>query len=551
MKIGILYICTGKYKIFWKDFYLTCEKNFITEAEKHYFVFTDSPEIDFENDNKNIHRIYQANLGWPDNTLMRFEMFSRVMDKLLGFDYIFFFNADLICLDKIIATDFLPAGNDNLVATLHPGYFKAKRNEFPFEIRESSTAYIAKNSGRHYFAGGLNGGKTKDFLQAITKMKENIEIDRKNNIVAVWHDESHWNKYLENREDIKILDPGFLYPESVIIPFKKIIMIRDKRKYFNYKEIGKNTEAQDIGLLQKIKEKIEKNGWIQRSTIWQILKKWLNRINLFRTIYRFDKWQAFKNYLRNDNDYVRVKKEINHYKSKGIFNFNGVKLPYSVITPDAYLNVLKPHIEGIKYNSESINKFYLEQKNKYPTLTYWKDNYLSRVPDYIGSHIICHGFTYFFREIDVNKGDVVIDLGAAPGDFSAVCINKGASRVYAFEPEENNSSNLSVVSKLNENKIEIIRKYCGTETNIENNSISLDDFAKENNLTKIDFIKADIEGAEANAIMGAKNILKKYKPKLSFCTYHSIDDEKNIIKAILDGNPDYKIYKEKGIVYAY
>ena len=75
MKIGILYICTGKYTIFWKDFYLSCEKHFIPEEEKHYYVFTDSKEIDFETENSNIHRIYQENLGWPGNTLRRYEMF--------------------------------------------------------------------------------------------------------------------------------------------------------------------------------------------------------------------------------------------------------------------------------------------------------------------------------------------------------------------------------------------------------------------------------------------------------------------------------------------
>ncbi|MES2416414.1 MAG: glycosyl transferase, partial [Patescibacteria group bacterium] len=63
MKIGILYICTGNYTIFWKEFYLSIEKNFINDIEKHYFVFTDNDQIDFENENPNIHRIYQKDLG--------------------------------------------------------------------------------------------------------------------------------------------------------------------------------------------------------------------------------------------------------------------------------------------------------------------------------------------------------------------------------------------------------------------------------------------------------------------------------------------------------
>ena len=56
----------------------------------------------------------------------------------------------------------------------------------------------------------------------------------------------------------------------------------------------------------------------------------------------------------------------------------------------------------------------------------------------------------------INKGDVVIDLGAAPGDFSAVCLQKGASKIYAFEPEKAAIYSLEKTSALNGGKIEII-----------------------------------------------------------------------------------------------
>jgi len=551
MKIGILYICTGKYTVFWKDFYLSCERNFISEADKEYFVFTDSPELEFEKENKNVHRIYQENLGWPDNTLMRFDMFSKVREKFADLDYIFFFNADLVCLEKITAADFLPGSNENLVAVLHPGYFDKKRSKFPYETKKISSASIDTSSGKYYFAGGLNGGKTSFFLQAILEMKKNIELDKKNGIVAKWHDESHWNKYLEKRTDVKILHSGYLYPEASAIPFKKMILVRDKRKYFSYQVAGKKESGFSINSFKKVKTAIENIGFIQRSLIWQLMKRWINRLNLLRTIYRNDKKNAIKIYLKNDYEYAKIKREIDSFKVGNRYDFGGVKLPLSVITADTFLNVLKPAVEKVKYETTEIEKFYVEQKNKYKTLVYWKDNYLDREPDYIGGHIISHGFTYFFKEIDIDKDDVVVDLGAAPGDFSAVCIQKGASQVYAFEPEENNSSDLGKVRILNGNKIEIVRKYCGAETNELTNTISLDDFARKSNITKIDFIKSDIEGAEAKALIGAKNILKTQKPKLAFCTYHSMNDERDIEKAILDGNPNYKIYKEKGVLYAY
>lgn len=64
-KIAILYVCTGEYVIFWKDFFTSCEKYFIPEMRKEYYVFTDSDAIEFENENTHIHKIFQKNLGWP------------------------------------------------------------------------------------------------------------------------------------------------------------------------------------------------------------------------------------------------------------------------------------------------------------------------------------------------------------------------------------------------------------------------------------------------------------------------------------------------------
>lgn len=48
MKIGILYICTGKYEKFFDEFFSSFEEKFLTNHEKYYFVFTDSNRL-FEN----------------------------------------------------------------------------------------------------------------------------------------------------------------------------------------------------------------------------------------------------------------------------------------------------------------------------------------------------------------------------------------------------------------------------------------------------------------------------------------------------------------------
>ncbi len=67
---------------------------------------------------------------------------------------------------------------------------------------------------------------------------------------------------------------------------------------------------------------------------------------------------------------------------------------------------------------------------------------------------------------------------------------------------------------------------------------TLDNIIKE----KVDYIKLDIEGAEQDAIDGAKETILKYKPVLAICIYHKAEDWYKIPEKILAIDSDYKIY---------
>lgn len=58
----------------------------------------------------------------------------------------------------------------------------------------------------------------------------------------------------------------------------------------------------------------------------------------------------------------------------------------------------------------------------------------------------------------------------------------------------------------------------------------------------IDYIKADIEGAEYEMLDGAKTTLQSYKPKLNIAAYHRAEDIFRLILKINEINPEYKIY---------
>jgi FkbM family methyltransferase len=180
---------------------------------------------------------------------------------------------------------------------------------------------------------------------------------------------------------------------------------------------------------------------------------------------------------------------------------------------------------------------------------------------------------YEYKYVQIEKGDIVIDAGANIGEFSALAGIKGA-QAFAFEPMPDIIENyLSKTAKMNPN-IEIceyalsdkkedivfnvnlfggasfVRKL-SKSNQIKVKSIDLGTFVKKNNLNRVDFIKADIEGAEIYMLMGAKNVLREFAPKLALCIYHLPDDPKVLRELILDANPNYIIEEKWKKMYVY
>jgi hypothetical protein len=229
MNIGVLIICTGKYNIFFEKLYESSEKYFLKNHNKTYYVFTDNEIIE----KNNIVKIHQNNLGWPDNTLKRFEMFSRVSEILHKEDYLYFLNANMLFLDYV-DEEVIPSENQGfLMGVNHPGFFNKPVQSFTYERRKESVFFIAPNEGLYYYQGCFNGGRSDKFLEMSKELEKMINLDLKNNIVPIWHDESALNWYYLKKNPL-IVDCSYAYPEGWEIPFSKKILQRNKQNYGGY-----------------------------------------------------------------------------------------------------------------------------------------------------------------------------------------------------------------------------------------------------------------------------------------------------------------------------
>jgi hypothetical protein len=228
MKIAILYICTGKYSIFWDDFYKSSEQFLLPDHCKHYFLFTDSNEITSKD---RIHKIYQSKRGFPLDSLLRFEMFMTITEELKSYDYVFFFNSNILFVSNV-GNEILPDdSHEGIAGFLHPGYYNKKVFWFPYEKRKKSTAYISpKTEKLKYFMGAANGGRSKDYLKLIETCYKNTKSDWQKGIIANYHDESHLNRYVAGKQILE-LSPAYLYPEDSKLKFDPKILIINKAKH--------------------------------------------------------------------------------------------------------------------------------------------------------------------------------------------------------------------------------------------------------------------------------------------------------------------------------
>lgn len=225
MTIGILYVGIGRYIQFWDEFYTSCEKYFLPQAEKKYFVFTDHSLVA----PPNVKVVFQEDLGWPKNVLFRYRFFLRIKEELESFDYLFFFNGNTKFLKPVSPEEFLPDGKDNFLTGL-VWYINEKKpvDKYPYERRPVSRAYIPYDEGMHYYQAGLIGGKSEYYLELLEKCDEWTESDLKQDIVPVWHDESYLNKYLLDKQ-IKILNTEYGRPGQWSFPKNPKIIFRDKK----------------------------------------------------------------------------------------------------------------------------------------------------------------------------------------------------------------------------------------------------------------------------------------------------------------------------------
>ena len=119
----------------------------------------------------------------------------------------------------------------------------------------------------------------------------------------------------------------------------------------------------------------------------------------------------------------------------------------------------------------------------------------------------------------IEKGNVVVDIGVAEGNFSLQVIDR-VSRLYIIESDDGWIEALRETFRDYKEKVIIIQKFVTSVD--EGKYATLDSLIEE----PVNFIKMDIEGNEWDALLGAEKLIGRSKNlKCAVCAYHGDFDE--------------------------
>ena len=270
----------------------------------------------------------------------------------------------------------------------------------------------------------------------------------------------------------------------------------------------------------------------------------LNNLNFYNIIF------LNKDFTKYNDGFIISEELYKKYKiSKKIFETKNEQKLYKML----FLNILS----GFKNNKKLLD-FNQKLRKKY-----FKNEICPQYCEYLNKDVI----------------KTVIDGGANTGEISTIFSSqfKNVEKIYAFEPLYNMcKKEFEDKLVLKNNKIKIIEKalwekketlqfktiaqasYTGSSVKDVSNTItlskegdfinieaiSIDEFVRENNIQKIDFIKMDLENSELNALNGAIETIKRDRPQMAICIYHSFEhfvEIPSLLNKMLD-NYVYKLY---------
>ncbi|XP_063552906.1 globoside alpha-1,3-N-acetylgalactosaminyltransferase 1 isoform X7 [Gorilla gorilla gorilla] len=203
-----------RYTHFIQSFLESAEEFFMRGYRVHYYIFTDNPAA-VPGVPLGPHRLLssipiQGHSHWEETSMRRMETVSQHIAKRAHQEVDYLFCLDV---DMVFRNPWGPETLGDLVAAIHPSYYAVPRQQFPYERRRVSTAFVADSEGDFYYGGAVFGGQVARVYEFTRGCHMTILADKANGIMAAWREESHLNRRFISNKPSKVLSPEYLWDD--------------------------------------------------------------------------------------------------------------------------------------------------------------------------------------------------------------------------------------------------------------------------------------------------------------------------------------------------
>jgi len=238
MNFAIISIATGiKYVHYWEELVLSFESSSVDVSKITFYLLTDHVsecEEFAESKGLRVECFEIPKYGWPEATLLRYREILNVSDKISE-DVLIYLDADMLICQDFISTLSPKDWENGIALVAHPGYWRSSGISFithyfqnptkilrdvflqfrfgglgTWERNPKSFAFVQRRFRKRYVCGGTWMGWKTEFLDLVSECSQAVDNDLERNFIAIWHDESHLNKW-NSMHKVTILNPSYCF----------------------------------------------------------------------------------------------------------------------------------------------------------------------------------------------------------------------------------------------------------------------------------------------------------------------------------------------------
>lgn len=236
--IGVMTVATNRYIEYWAQMAASADRHLFPDHRLVLHVFTDqaarAQQIAATLQRAAVDVVEIEPLGWPEATLLRYEIFDSHSD-FLSEDILIHLDADMRVESNLGVELGSSHWREGIALVCHPGYRRPTGRALlllylqhprraasdarsilclgglgSWETDPASRAFVPKSMRRKYVCGGTWMGKRGPLLDMIHELAGRTREDLNEDQIAKWHDESHLN-WFASRSAVTYLDSQYCY----------------------------------------------------------------------------------------------------------------------------------------------------------------------------------------------------------------------------------------------------------------------------------------------------------------------------------------------------